>query len=412
MIMRRVVVTGLGAVTPIGNDLASTWEAMCAGRHGITPITKFDTEGFKATLAAEVKNFDPSLYMERAELRRNELCTIFGIAAADQAVQDSGIMGHIEPERFGTYFSTGVGGVNVAVTESEKIAKKGPGRVSPYGITMLMPNDAAGEVSIRFNAQGPSFGIVSACASSNHALGEAYRAIAHGYADAIIAGGSEAAIIPITVASFTNCMALTKTNDPDRASIPFDAQRSGFVMGEGAAALILEEYEHAKARGARIYAEFCGYGATSDAHHITAPDPEAKGGSRAIRMAYEQAGVDTDKIYINAHGTSTPMNDKIETLAIKKALGEDLARKVMISSTKSMTGHMLGAAGAVEAVASVMALYTGVVPPTVGLQEADPNCDLDYVPNVKREAEIELALSSSLGFGGHNACIAFKKVRD
>jgi len=412
MIMRRVVVTGLGAVTPIGNDLASTWEAMCAGRHGITPITKFDTEGFKATLAAEVKNFDPSLYMERAELRRNELCTIFGIAAADQAVKDSGIMGHIEPERFGTYFSTGVGGVNVAVTESEKIAKKGPGRVSPYGITMLMPNDAAGEVSIRFNAQGPSFGIVSACASSNHALGEAYRAIAHGYADAIIAGGSEAAIIPITVASFTNCMALTKTNDPDRASIPFDAQRSGFVMGEGAAALILEEYEHAKARGARIYAEFCGYGATSDAHHITAPDPEAKGGSRAIRMAYEQAGVDTDKIYINAHGTSTPMNDKIETLAIKKALGEDLARKVMISSTKSMTGHMLGAAGAVEAVASVMALYTGVVPPTVGLQEADPNCDLDYVPNVKREAEIELALSSSLGFGGHNACIAFKKVRD
>ncbi|MBQ3090878.1 MAG: beta-ketoacyl-ACP synthase II [Oscillospiraceae bacterium] len=410
--MRRVVVTGLGAVTPIGNDLASTWEAMCAGRHGITPITKFDTEGFKATLAAEVKNFDPSLYMERAELRRNELCTIFGIAAADQAVKDSGIMGHIEPERFGTYFSTGVGGVNVAVTESEKIAKKGPGRVSPYGITMLMPNDAAGEVSIRFNAQGPSFGIVSACASSNHALGEAYRAIAHGYADAIIAGGSEAAIIPITVASFTNCMALTKTNDPDRASIPFDAQRSGFVMGEGAAALILEEYEHAKARGARIYAEFCGYGATSDAHHITAPDPEAKGGSRAIRMAYEQAGVDTDKIYINAHGTSTPMNDKIETLAIKKALGEDLARKVMISSTKSMTGHMLGAAGAVEAVASVMALYTGVVPPTVGLQEADPNCDLDYVPNVKREAEIELALSSSLGFGGHNACIAFKKVRD
>lgn len=409
--MRRVVVTGLGAVTPIGNDIASTWESMCAGKHGITPITKFDTTGFKATLAAEVKDFDPLQYMERSEFRRSEMSTVFAIAAAEQAMKDSDLAGKIDPELLGCYFSTGVGGVSVAVTESEKLTKKGPGRVSPYGITMLMPNSPAGEVSIRHNAQGPSFGIVSACASSNHALGEAYRAIAHGYCDAVIAGGSEAAIIPVTVAAFTSCMALTKTEDPDRASIPFDAQRSGFVMGEGGAALILEEYEHAKARGAKIYAEFCGYGATSDAHHITAPDPEAKGGSRAIRMAFEQAGVDTDKIYINAHGTSTPMNDKIETLAIKKALGEERARKALISSTKSMTGHMLGAAGAVEAVAAVLALHTGIVPPTAGLKEADPNCDLDYVPNVKREADIEVALSSSLGFGGHNACIAFKKYR-
>lgn len=410
--MRRVVVTGLGAVTPIGNDVASTWESMCAGKHGITPITKFDTTGFKATLAAEVKDFDPLQYMERSEVRRNDMSTIFAVAAADQAMKDSDLMGKIDPERLGCYFSTGVGGINVAVTEQEKLVKKGPGRVSPYGITMLMPNSPAGEVSIHFNAQGPSFGIVSACASSNHALGEAYRAIAHGYADAIIAGGSEAAIIPVTVAAFTSCMALTKTDDPDRASIPFDAERSGFVMGEGGACLILEEYEHAKARGAKIYAEFCGYGATSDAHHITAPDPEANGGSRAIRDAFQQAGVETEKIYINAHGTSTPMNDKIETLAIKKALGEELARKVMISSTKSMTGHMLGAAGAVEALASVLAIYNGVVPPTAGLKVADPNCDLDYVPNVKRETEVEVALSASLGFGGHNACIAFKKVRN
>jgi 3-oxoacyl-[acyl-carrier-protein] synthase II len=282
--------------------------------------------------------------------------------------------------------------------------------VSPYTITMMMPNDAAGEISIRHGAKGPSMGFTSACASSTHALGEAYRAIAHGYADAIIAGGAEATVNEIAAAGFASCMALTTSTDPDRASIPFDAQRNGFVMGEGAACLILEEYEHAVARGARIYAELCGYGATSDAHHITAPDPEAIEGARAIREAYEQSGVHSENIYVNAHGTSTPMNDKTETVAIKRALGEELARKVVISSTKSMTGHMLGAAGATEAVASVLALYHGVVPPTVGLQNPDPECDLDYCPNVKREMKLDLALSTSLGFGGHNGCIAFKKV--
>ena len=255
-----------------------------------------------------------------------------------------------------------------------------------------------------------SMGFTSACASSTHALGEAYRAIAHGYADAILAGGSEATITEIATAGFANCMALATTDDPDRASIPFDAERSGFVMGEGGACLVLEEYEHAVARGAKIYCEMCGYGATSDAHHITAPDDEAVQGARAIRMAYEQSGVTSDHIYVNAHGTSTPMNDKTETLAIKKALGEDLARKIVVSSTKSMTGHMLGAAGATEAVASVLALYHGVVPPTVGLKVPDPECDLDYCPNVKREMDLDLVLSSSLGFGGHNGCIAFKKV--
>ena len=410
--MKRVVVTGLGAVTPVGNDLASTWESLCAGRHGIARITHFDPSEYKATLAAEVKGFDPLQYLDRSTARRMDSSTTFGIAAATLAMADAGLEGKVDPERLGVYFSAGIGGINVTVSEHDKLKAKGPNRVSPYAITMMMPNAPSGEISIRFNAQGPSFGIVSACASSNHAIGEAYRAIAGGYADAIIAGGCEATIVPVCVAAFINCMALSKSTDPDRASIPFDKERNGFILGEGGACVILEEYEHAKARGAHIYAEMCGYEATSDAHHITAPDPEAKGGARAIASAFQQAGVDTDKIYINAHGTSTPMNDKVETLAIKKALGEERARKALISSTKSMTGHLLGAAGAVEAVASVMALSTGIIPPTVGYQNPDPDCDLDYVPNVKREAEVEVALSSSLGFGGHNACIAFKKVKD
>ncbi|MCD8382494.1 MAG: beta-ketoacyl-ACP synthase II [Clostridiales bacterium] len=407
--MKRVVVTGLGAVTPVGNDLASTWQSLCEGRHGIARITHFDPSEHKSTLAAEVKGFDPLQYVDRASSRRLDHSSTFGIAAAAQAMADSGLEGKVDSERLGVYFSSGIGGIGSTVAEQDKLRAKGPGRVSPYTITMMMPNAPAGEISIRFHAQGPSFGIVSACASSNHAIGEAYRAIAHGYADAIIAGGSEATIVPLCVAAFTNCMALSKSEDPDRASIPFDKDRNGFILGEGAAALILEEYDHAIRRGAHIYAEMCGYEATSDAYHITAPDPEGKGGARAIRSAFQQAGVDTDKIYINAHGTSTPMNDRIETQAIKIALGEERARKALISSTKSMTGHMLGAAGAVEAVAAVMALSTGVIPPTVGYQNPDPDCDLDYVPNVKREADLELALSDSLGFGGHNACIAFKK---
>ena len=410
--MKRVVVTGLGAVTPVGNDLASTWDALCAGRHGIARITHFDPTGYKATLAAEVKGFDPLQYLDRSTARRMDPSTQFAIASAEQAMADSGLAGTVDPERLGVYFSAGIGGIGVTVAEDEKLVKKGPGRVSPYAITMMMPNAPSGEVSIRFGAHGPSFGVVSACASSTHAIGEAYRAIAHGYCDAVIAGGAEATIVPVCVAAFINCMALSKSEDPDRASIPFDKDRNGFVLGEGGAALILEEYEHARARGAHIYAEMCGYGATSDAHHITAPDPEATQGGRAIREAFQQSGYQGGGLYVNAHGTSTPMNDKTETLALKKALGEELARKAMISSTKSMTGHMLGAAGAIEAVASVLAIANGVVPPTVGYQNPDPDCDLDYTPNVKREADIEVALSSSLGFGGHNACIAFKKWKE
>lgn len=408
--MRRVVVTGLGAVTPVGNNVADTWASLLAGKHGIGPITKFDTTDYKATLAAEVKDFDPLLTMDRSFVRRNDPFCLYAVAASVEAMEDAGLAGQIDPERLGVYFSSGIGGLSSLCGEFTKLKDKGPRRVSPYTITMMMPNDAAGEISIRHGAKGPSMGFTSACASSTHALGEAYRAIAHGYADAIIAGGSEATITEIATAGFANCMALATNDDPDRASIPFDAERSGFVMGEGGACLILEEYEHAVARGAKIYAEMCGYGATSDAHHITAPDDEATQSARAIRMAYEQSGVTSEHIYVNAHGTSTPMNDKTETLAIKKALGEDLARKIVISSTKSMTGHMLGAAGATEAVASVLALHHGIVPPTVGLKVADPECDLDYCPNVKREMDLDLVLSSSLGFGGHNGCIAFKKV--
>ncbi len=409
--MRRVVVTGLGAVTPVGNTAADTWASLVAGKHGIAPITKFDTTDYKATLAAEVKGFDPLLTMDRSFVRRNDPFCLYAVAASVEAMEDAGLAGKIDLERLGVYFSSGIGGLSSLCSEYDKLLSKGPRRVSPYTITMMMPNDAAGEISIRHGAKGPSMGFTSACASSTHALGEAYRAIAYGYADAIIAGGSEATITEIATAGFANCMALATTDDPDRASIPFDVQRSGFVMGEGGACLILEEYEHAKARGAKIYAEFCGYGATSDAHHITAPDDEATQSARAIRMTYEQSGATgSEAVYINAHGTSTPLNDKTETIAIKKALGEELARKAVISSTKSMTGHMLGAAGATEAVATVLALYHGVVPPTVGLQNPDPECDLDYCPNVKREMAIDLALSSSLGFGGHNGCIAFKRV--
>ncbi|MBR1780217.1 MAG: beta-ketoacyl-ACP synthase II [Oscillospiraceae bacterium] len=410
--MRRVVVTGLGAVTPVGNNVPDTWASLLAGRHGIAPITKFDTTEYKAHLGAEVKDFDPTLTMDRSFVRRNDPFCLYAVAAAAEAMDDSGLAGTIDPERLGVYVASGIGGLTTLCAEYAKLKEKGPRRVSPYTITMMMPNDAPGEISIRFGAQGPSMGFTSACASSTHALGEAYRAISYGFADAIIAGGAEATITEIGLAGFSNCMALATTDDPNRASIPFDKERGGFVMGEGAAILILEEYEHAKARGAKIYAEICGYGATSDAHHITAPDPEGTQGARAIRMAYEQAGVDSEKIYINAHGTSTPMNDKTETAAIKKALGEELARKAVISSTKSMTGHMLGAAGATEAVVSVLAIQNGVVPPTIGLQTPDPECDLDYCPNVKRDMEIDLALSTSLGFGGHNGCIAFKKVVD
>ncbi|PWM23989.1 MAG: beta-ketoacyl-[acyl-carrier-protein] synthase II [Clostridiales bacterium] len=410
--MRRVAVTGLGAITPVGNDINSLRESLFAGRHGIGPITKFDTEGFKATLAAEVKGFDASeYYTDKSEMRRTDLFAQYAMGAAAQAVDDSGISGHIENERLGVYVGSGIGGMNTFVSETLKLKERGPGRVSPFFIPMMISNMAAGTIAIRFGAKGPTLPAVTACATSTNTIGEAYRAIAYGYADAIIAGGAEATVTPLAVAGFTNCMALCEGSDPDSASIPFDARRSGFVMGEGAGILVLEEYEHAEKRGAKIYAEITGYGNTCDAYHITAPHPEAEGAARAISLAAAQAGITGgDGLYINAHGTGTPMNDKAETLAVKKALGDAEARKALISSTKSMTGHMLGAAGAVEAIACVLALCEGMVPPTVGYREPDPECDLNYVPNKAVRADISCALSSSLGFGGHNAVIAFRKV--
>ena len=411
--MRRVVVTGMGCVTPVGNDVPTFWESLKQGKCGIGPITHFDTTDYKVKVAAEVKDFDPLQYMEKSELRKYDVFCWYAMAAATQAVEESGIKDTLPPERIGTYFGSGIGGMSTFAEEQKVLMEKGPRRVSPFFVPGMIINMAGGLIAIKYNFQGASIPIVTACATGNNAIGEAYRAIKHGYLDAVLTGGAEAAIIPIGVAGFSNMKALSTTEDPAAACVPFDARRNGFVMGEGAGALVLEEYEHAVARGAKIYGELCGYGVSCDAHHITAPHPEGLGGAAALTMALEEAGgcEDFSKLYINAHGTSTPLNDSGETKAIKKALGEEAAHKCMVSSTKSMTGHMLGAAGAVEAIASVLAVKEGIVPPTIGYQEPDPECDLDYVPNQARQAQVDLALSASLGFGGHNAYLAFRPVR-
>ena len=410
--MRRVVITGLGCVTPIGNDVPTFWESLKNGKCGIGPITHFDTTDYKVKVAGEVKDFDPLQYMEKSEIRKFDVFCWYAMAAATQAVEESGIKDTLPPERIGTYFGSGIGGMSTFAEEQKVLMEKGPRRVSPFFVPGMIINMAGGLIAIKYNFQGASIPIVTACATGNNAIGEAYRAIKHGYLDAVLTGGAEAAIIPIGVAGFSNMKALSTTEDPAAACVPFDARRNGFVMGEGAGALVLEEYEHAVARGAKIYGELCGYGVSCDAHHITAPHPEGLGGAAALTMALEEAGgcEDFSKLYINAHGTSTPLNDSGETKAIKKALGEEAAHKCMVSSTKSMTGHMLGAAGAVEAIASVLAVKEGIVPPTIGYQEPDPECDLDYVPNAAREAQVDLALSASLGFGGHNAYLAFRRV--
>lgn len=408
---RRVVVTGLGAVTPLGLDVKTTWEGLKNGANGIGPITLFNTENFKATLAAEVKDFDPKEYLEVNEILRTDRYAQFAVAAAKQAADDSKIEGNVAPERFAVLFGTGIGGINTFETEHAKLLDKGPRRVSPLFVPMMIANMASGIIAIKHGCKGSAMPCVTACASGSNAIGEAARLIRHGYADAVITGGAEAAITPSAVAGFVNMHALSVSSDPNAASLPFDSRRGGFVMGEGAVALILEEYEHAKARGAEIYGEVCGYGSTCDAYHITAPHPEAEGGAQAMKNAMAEAGYsENDTVYVNAHGTGTPMNDAIETIAIKKALGEENARKTYVSSTKSMTGHMLGAAGAVEALACIMALKEGIIPPTINLKEQDEACDLNCVPRKAVKADITLALSNSLGFGGHNACLAFRKV--
>ena len=408
--MNRVVVTGLGTITPVGNDVETFWKSLTDGKCGIDFITRFDTEDYKVKVAAEVKDFDPLQYIPKSEARKMDLFCQYALAAAEQAVQDSGIVGTLEPEKLGVYVGSGIGGMETFVAQTEKLLTNGPKRISPHFIPMMISNMAAGDIAIKYNAQGPSLPVVTACATSTNAIGEAYRAIKHGYAQAVIAGGTEATINPLAVAGFTNCMALSTRNDPKSASIPFDKRRDGFVMGEGSAIVVLEEYEHAVQRGAKIYAEVVGYGNTCDAYHVTAPHPEGKGAADAMRMALKEAGaLEEGTLSINAHGTSTPLNDKGETLAIKAVLGER-AKDVFISSTKSMTGHMLGAAGAVETVASVLALKDGVIPPTIGYEEPDPECDLNYVPNQAIKADIQYAMSNSLGFGGHNACLVFQKI--
>ena len=408
--IRRVVVTGMGAVTPLGLNVKDTWEGLKAGKNGIAPITRFDTANYKARLAAEVKKFDPAEYLEHNEILRTDLYTQYAVAAAQQAVEESGVAGTVKPERFGVLFGTGIGGINTLEREHSKLLDRGPRRVSSLFVPMMIANMAAGLIAIRHDCRGYALPAVTACASGSNAIGEAVRSIRHGYADAVISGGAEAAVNALAVAGFVNMQALSTAGNPDEASLPFDRRRNGFVIGEGAAAFVLEEYEHARARGAQIYGEICGYGSTCDAYHITAPHPEARGGAQAMLDAMEEAGYrEGEPVYINAHGTGTPTNDPVETLAIKKALG-DRARDALVSSTKSMTGHMLGAAGAVEAMACLLALQEGVIPPTINLKEQDEACDLNCVPRKAVRAEVTLALTNSLGFGGHNACLAFRKV--
>ena len=408
---KRVVVTGLGEVTPLGNDVKTTWENMKKGVNGIDEVTKFDATEYKCRLAGEVRGFDPTLYMPKGDVRKTDLYTQYAVAAAAQAYEDSGMTAEsVSPDRFGVYIGSGIGGINTLINDHTKFLEKGPGRVSPYFVPMMISNIASGTVAIRYNAQGPNIGIVTACATSTNSIGEAYRAIKHGYADVMLAGGSEAAIVPMCFAGFISCQALSQAEDKDRASIPFDAERGGFIMGEGGAVVMLEEYEHAKARGAKIYAEVVGYGCTNDAYHMTAPNPEAIASARAIELAAKEGGVSADKhLYINAHGTGTPLNDKTETAAIKRAFGQD-AYKLHVSSTKSMTGHMLGAAGGVEAIASILALDEGVIPPTINYKVKDEECDLDITPNEAVREQLLFAMSTSLGFGGHNGCLAFKKI--
>ena len=408
--MRRVAITGMGVVSPIGNDMETFRKNLLEGVCGIDYITRFDPEEYKVKIAAEVKDFRITDHVDKSEARRMDLFTQYAVVAAKEAISQSGILGTVEPEKFGVYIGSGIGGMDTLVNTMDRFRAGGPRKVSPLFIPMMISNMASGNIAIQYNAMGPCLPVVTACATSSHAIGEAYRAIRFGYADAIIAGGTEAAINCLAVAGFTNSMALSTRNIPNDSSIPFDARRDGFVIGEGAGVVIMEDYEHAKKRGAKILGEIVGYANTCDAYHITAPHPEAEGAANSIRLALEEAGYTKGvKLYYNAHGTSTPLNDKVETLALKKVLGEDGAREIYISSTKSMTGHMLGAAGAVEAIACLIALETGEIPPTIGYKELDPECDLNYTPNVKAKVDVEMAVSTSLGFGGHNAVLVIRK---
>ena len=407
---RRVVITGLGCITPIGNNVEEFWKGIEEAKCGIDEITAFDTTAHKVHLAGEVKNFSPEEYIDKKEAKRMDRFTQFALVAAKEVMKDSQLkVEEIDATRFGVIVGSGIGGLITTETGSTILNEKGPARVSPFFIPMAISNMAAGNVSIEVGARGQSFCLTTACASGTDSIGEAYRLIKHGYQDVIMAGGTEAPITPISVAGFANMKALSTTEDKNRASIPFDKERNGFVMGEGAGVLVLEDLEHALKRGAKIYAEVVGYGATSDSYHITSPAPNGEGGARAMTLALQDAGIQPEEMdYINAHGTSTPLNDSGETAAVKTAFGE-ASKHLMMSSTKGNTGHLLGAAGGVEAIACIKAIETGIVPPTIHHQIQDDACDLDIVPNTPRKADIQYAMSNSLGFGGHNGSIIFKK---
>ncbi len=406
--MRRVVITGIGTVNPLGNTVADFRDAMFAGKNGIGIVTKFDVSDSKYKVAGEVKDFDAAAVLGKVTVRKTDPFTQFALAAAKEAMEQSGIAGTIESDRMGVCFGSGIGGMDTLCTDHQNLLEKGPRKVSPHFVPKMIYNIAAGNIAIEYGANGPCTAVSTACATGTTAVGEGYRTILHGYADAMICGGAEAAINPLTMAGFGNCQALSDNPDPESACRPFDKNRNGFIMAEGAGVLVLEEYEHARARGAQILAEVVGYGSTCDAHHVTAPDPEAKYVAKAILDALPE-GTDLSKVYVNAHGTSTPLNDKTETTALKRAFGED-AKKLHISSTKSMTGHMLGATGAVECIACILALQNDTVPPTIHYTEPDPELDLDYTPNTAVHTPLEVALCSNLGFGGHNAVVAFRKV--
>lgn len=410
---KRVVVTGIGAVTPIGIGKAAYWQALREGVVGIDYITKFDTTDYATKIAAEVKVFEPGDYMAKKEAKRMDRFTQFAVAASQLAVDDSGLnLESIDPERFGVVIGSGIGGLETLEEEHKKLMEKGPGRISPFLIPMMISNMASGQVSMSFNAKGPNYSVVTACASGTNAIGEAYKLIQRGDADLMLTGGSESSITQLGMAGFCSMKAMsTRNDDPKTACRPFDKDRDGFVMGEGAGLLILESLEHALARNATIYGEVVGFGSSADAYHITSPAPEGEGAARSMRMAIKDAGIEPQKIgYVNAHGTSTPYNDKFETLAIKSVFGEH-AKELAVSSTKSMTGHLLGASGAVEAIACLLALSEGFVHGTMGMQEQDPDLDLNYLPNAGVEKAIDYALSNSLGFGGHNATLILAKYK-
>lgn len=412
--MNRVVITGMGAITPLGTGLDKFWSGIVEGRSGIERITNYDAEMLPTQVAGEVKDFDPTQFMDKKEARRMDKCIQYAVAGAKMAIEDAGLKLEEENrERIGVIFGSGIGGMNTLNDQSEIMFTKGPGRVSPFFVPMMIANMSAGQIAINFGLKGPNITTVTACASSTNSVGDAFKLIQRGDADVVVTGGAEAAVTPLGMAGFCSMKAMsTRNEEPHKASCPFDTRRDGFVMGEGSGVLILESLEHAQARGARIYGEIVGYGCTCDASHITAPDPEGSGAARAMALAIQDAGLRPEDVdYINAHGTSTPLGDKCETLAIKRTFGEH-AYKLAVSSTKSMTGHLLGGAGAIEAIISTLAIRDGVLPPTINIESPDPDCDLDYVPNKARKAEVKVVMSNSFGFGGHNATIVIKKFEE